>query len=248
MLEVAKAGVNSKAAQTVDSRRARAYSLLGFPGHLVEDSPVRTLWLCGVPLLAVLGLAVPGLPAADDKDEKKDEKLVTNPYYKQWASFKVGTTARQRDKVYLLDDSPESKRYPDGLLIKVITYKLLEVTPEQVALEAQTVDHEPGELIYHAPFKVVYPAKVPLAEAQTPKDQFVTHKEGEEKNIKLADGKVVNSTWVETSYEHDGIVYYQKIWLSDEVPGGILKDKKIQKKGDKVIQHSSITLIDFKTP
>jgi hypothetical protein len=209
---------------------------------------MRSFWLHCVPLLAGLGLFAPPAVAADDKDEQKDEKQVTNPFCKQWASFKAGTTARQRDKVYLLDDSPESKRYPGGIVIKVITYKLLEVTPEQVVLEAQTVDHEPGELIYHAPFKVVYPAKVPLAEAQTPPDKFVTHKEGEEKNIKLADGKVVNSTWVETSYEHDGVVHYQKIWLSDEVPGGILKDKKIQKKNGKEIQHSSITLIDFKTP
>jgi hypothetical protein len=209
---------------------------------------MRAFWLRCLPLLAALALLLPVAAAADDKDEKKDEKEVTNPFYKQWASFKVGTSARQREKVYLLDGSPESKRYPGGIIIKVTTYKLQEVTPEHVVLEAQTVDHDPGELIYHAPFKVVYPARVPLSEAQTPREQFVKHNEGEEKNIKLADGRVVNSTWVETSYEHDGIEYYQKIWFSDEVPGGILKDRKIQRKAGKEIQHSSITLIDFKTP
>jgi hypothetical protein len=214
----------------------------------MEESLMRTVGLWPLPLLAALGLFLPSVLASDTKGGEKAEKQVTNPYYKQWASFKVGTTARQRDKVYLLDDSHEAKRYSDGIIIKVITYKLLEVTPEHVVLEAQTVDHEPGEFIHHAPFKIVYPAKVTLSEAQTPKDHFLTYKEGTEKHIKLADGRIVDSTWVETTYEHDGIVYFQKIWLSDEVPGGILKDQKKQRKGNKEIQHSSISLIDFKTP
>lgn len=208
---------------------------------------MRTFWMHSLALIALLGLFFSAV-LADDKDVQKNEKVVTNPYYKQWASFKIGTSARQREKVYLLDDSPESKRYPDGIVTKVVTYKLLEVSPDQAVLEVQAVDQEPGEFIHHAPFKIVYPSKVTLREAQTPKEQFASHQEGEEKGIKLADGKIVNSTWIETSYEYNGVLHYQKIWLSDEVPGGILKDKKIQKKGDKEIQHSSITLIDFKVP
>jgi hypothetical protein len=93
---------------------------------------------------------LPSLRAADgDKDE-----MVENPAYIAWASFKPGASATVIEKTTY---SENKSAIPDE---KVVTYKLLSVSPDKVVVQAVVVEQELLGTVESAPTKHTYPAKL----------------------------------------------------------------------------------------
>jgi hypothetical protein len=176
---------------------------------------------------------------------KGEEEMIANPAYTHWSVFKVGTTVTRREKVKFPADSEEGQRYPDHTLVKDISYKLLEVTPAKAVVEVIESEYGRGMIEESAPFKISYLAKMKKGLASN-KENFTKHKE-EEVEIKILD-KTYKATLVDTLHKNGPLTRAHKVWLSDEIPGGILKDERSQKEGDKVISESTLEIVGFKVP
>ena len=107
-------------------------------------------------------------------------------------------------------------------------------------------EHGRGYVRENAPIKLIYFAKVKKGMG-TPKENFAKHKQ-EDVEVKIKT-KTYKATLIDTTHKRSGdLVREQKIWLSDEVPGGILKDVKTQKKGDQLITESTLEVLSYTAP
>jgi hypothetical protein len=192
-------------------------------------------FICAVGALLFTGLA-------ELRAEDQPEGMIVNPIYKHWAAFPPGTGVTRREKVKFPAQSEEGQRYHEGTLVKDVTYKLLSVTPEKVVVEVVEAEHGRGSLQESAPFKITYFAHIKKG-LGTPKEGFAHHKQ-EDVEVQ-AHGKTYKATLVETSHKIGPEMHDQKVWLSDEVPGGIIKETKTQKHGDEVISESTLEILQF---
>jgi hypothetical protein len=192
--------------------------------------------------LLLLGLA--GLHAQEGGKAGKEE-MVENPIYKHWSAFKVGASVTRREKVKFPAESEEGQRHPDHTLVKDTTIKLLEVSPKKIVVQLTESEHGRGYVRENAPIKLIYFAHVKKGFG-TPKEHFAKHKQ-EDVDV-IVKGKTYKTTLVETTHKHGDMTRSQKIWLTDEIPGGILKDIKTQKKGDQLISESTLEVIATKIP
>lgn len=193
-------------------------------------------------MLSMLAAAPPTTALGQGKGE---EEMIANPSYTHWSAFKVGATVTRREKIKFPPNSEEGERYPDHTLVKDITYKLIEVTPAKAVVEVIEAEYGRGLIEEAAPFKISYLAKMKKGLGSN-KENFAKHKE-EEVEIKILD-KTYKATLVDTLHKNGPLTRTHQVWLSDEVPGGILKDVRSQKEGDKVISESSLEIISFKVP
>lgn len=187
------------------------------------------------------------LPAASSpvQGQGKAEEEIANPSYVHWSTFKVGAYVTRREKIKFPADSEEGQRYPDSTLVKEITYKLLEVTPAKAVVEVTEAEFGRGFIEEAAPFKISYLPKIKKSQASN-SASFAKHKE-EEVELKVLN-KTYKATLVDTVHKHGPLVKTHKVWLSDEIPGGILKDERSQKEGDKLISESTLEIVSFKVP
>jgi hypothetical protein len=193
----------------------------------------------GLLLLAFAGTS--GLSA----QEGGKEETVDNPIYKHWSAFKVGATVTRREKVKFAADSLEAQMHPDHTLVKDTTIKLIEVTAKKVVVELTESEHGRGYIRENAPIKLIYFAHIKKG-LGTPKESFAKHKQ-EDVEVKIK-SKTYKATLVDTTHKHGDVIRSQQIWLTDEVPGGILKDIKIQKKGDQLISESTLEVLSYNVP
>lgn len=198
--------------------------------------------------LLLLGLvAAPSVNAQEGK-EKGEE--IDNPIYKHWSKFKVGATVVRREKVKFSADNPEAQRHPEGTLVKDTTITLLEVTAKKVVVQYVEAEHGRGFVRENAPVKLTYFAHIKKGTLSTPKEDFTKHKQEEVEVTLKHKGKSITykTTLVDTTFTLGGITRSQQIWLSDEVPGGIVKDHRSQKKGDKTLSESSLEVLSYMVP
>src|SRR5262249_10307518 len=132
----------------------------------------------------------------------------------------------------------------DGVDERDVTYKLVSVSPDKVVVETVVVDHELLSQIEAAPTKITYPAKVKRAHVEGAREQLKV-KEGKEDVEAL--GKTYKCEWYETPRTPgDGEVVTRKRWIAAEVPGGIVKEVTVTKKGDQVIAETTTTATEMK--
>jgi hypothetical protein len=184
-------------------------------------------------------------PKTAQAQDKEAGDMIPNPSYTHWAAFKVGANVTRREKIKFPPDSEEGQRYPDHTLVKDISYKLLEVTPAKAVVEVIESEYGRGSIEEAAPFKISYLAKMKKG-LETPKGSYAKHKQ-EEVEI-MVHGKTYKATHVETVHKNGPLTRSHQVWLSDEVPGGILKDLRSQKEGDKTISESTLEIVSFKVP
>jgi hypothetical protein len=187
----------------------------------------------------LLFLASAGLAsvAAQDKD------MVPNPIFKHWSAYKEGTSVTLREKVKFPADSEEGQRYHESTLIKDTTYKLLKATPKEVVVEVVEMEHGRGSLQESAPFKIIYFPEI-KKNTGTPKGSYAEHKQSDDVKVTVH-GKAYNATLVETVHKSGGYTRTHKAWLCDDIPGGILKDARTQKKGNDLISESTLEVLSF---
>jgi len=194
-------------------------------------------------ILNLMMAAILLLGAMESAVRAADDEMVTNPPYKHWSAFKVGTTVTQKEHVRFAKSSDEADYYPGGVREKDATYTLLEVTPEKAVVQLTIVEYGHGSTTELAPSKITYPAKVKKEHVSTSKEEIETFKEGDEDVNVL--GKTIRCHWVEIIDQDGDETYYHKVWDSDEVPGGIIKEIRSQKKGNAVISESDHAVVSY---
>ncbi|MGC1720369.1 MAG: hypothetical protein WA746_15400, partial [Isosphaeraceae bacterium] len=175
--------------------------------------------------------------AADDK------QMVSNPPYTHWSAFKPGTTVTQRERVLFAKGSDEADYYAAGARVHDSTYKLLEVTPKYVVVQMTIFEHGPGSVTEHAPVKITFHATAEKAHVFGGREEIEKFKEGEEE-VKVID-KTVKAHFVDIVDIDGDETVERKIWESDEIPGGIVKEVKKTKKGNKVVAETITHVLGF---
>jgi len=175
--------------------------------------------------LLASGILIVSLPLPATAGDKDDE-TVDNPMYTAWAKFKPGATATlSENTTYSGDTNP----VPDK---KVVTYRLLSVSPDKVVVSAVVVEQEALGTVESAPTKHTYPAKLKKSylAAAAPELQA---KKGEE--TITWKGKELPCKTLTGSYKKEGEAVEFKFWVNDTVPGGFVKRTRTLKQKDDTI-------------
>src|SRR5262245_29399453 len=162
------------------------------------------------------------------------DEMVDNPPFANWAQFKPGTIVMQKEVVSL----------PDGRkLEQLITYKLVQKNKEHVVVESKVKDKAGGATERHRRLHT-YPARVKMGDVRTETGPDVSVTEGkEEMTVK---GRKLAVEWVEAVTRSGDDVWTEKMWTAREIPGGIVKQTVVHKRGDKLVTESVLEMIDFK--
>jgi hypothetical protein len=167
--------------------------------------------------------------------------MVPNPHYKYWANCKPGSTVTLSEKTVF--SGADKELVPDGVDEKDITTKLLSVTPDHVVVEVAVVEHDFLSTIEPAPTKKKYPAQVTKANLHAGL-HGVDPKVGED-TLEVMGKKLTCVTFSGTE-KKEGTEVEHKLWLSDKVPGGIVKHTRVTKQDGKVVADTTIMVKSFK--
>jgi hypothetical protein len=181
--------------------------------------------------LVVLAAAAP-LASAQD---------VTNPYYKYWSKSKPGATVVFKETTKLSGAAAASA--PGGTDVKTVTYKLTEVTDDKVVVEARVTQQENFGYVESAPTRHIYPATMSKSVLQDLIEE--TGAKGVAATLKVGgeDMKVMVLTGTMKKGEEDADF---KVWLSDKVPGGIVKRHRTTKVNGEVVAETAVELVSYK--
>lgn len=175
---------------------------------MIRTIILLSMLLAGVSLTDVV-VAAEEKPAA--QDDKLQEKQVDNPVYAHWKRFGVGSQATI--KLTTTVDGRDQ--------VTTITKKLLEVDGDKVVVEQAMVIEYNQQKIDQPLRKQVIPAKTGETEAR----QFVNPegKTGEGEQVVKIKNKPFKCKWFETEMEQDGVKVKSKVWISEKMPGLVVK-------------------------
>lgn len=182
-------------------------------------------------------LSAPSLPALSE-----DKEQAENPYYKYWSKSKVGATVSLKETTKVA--APAGTEGDSGEEVKLITHKLVEITAEKAIVETVVTEGEVFGFIQGAPTKHIYPAKMNKEVLEDLLKE--TGAKGEKAKLKVG-GKemdVTHLTGTMKKGKDDDVEF--KIWLSEEVPGGIVKRVRVSKFKGEIVAETTIELVEFK--
>jgi hypothetical protein len=190
---------------------------------------------CRLLLMGVFSLCVAATAWAQ-------EDLVDNPYYKFWAGSKPGSTATHREQTKL--SGPEGKLVPGGVDEKTIAYKLIAVNRTVVVVEQVVTEQDFLGYIQAAPTRYIYPARWKKAHLE----RVVLTEGGKagEETVKVGDKDMKCRTVAGTLKGSGGEQIEFKLWLSDDVPGTIVKQVRTARQKGEMIAETTTTLQSFK--
>ncbi|MFO0877974.1 MAG: hypothetical protein U0840_11525 [Gemmataceae bacterium] len=165
-----------------------------------------------------------------------DEEMVDNPQYEVWAKFKPGATATVKEVTTFGSD----KSIPDE---KRITYTLVSVDNQKAIVRAVVVENELLGTVESAPTRHIYPAKLKKSYLAVAAPDLAD-KKGEE-TIKWKDKEVACKT-MSGSYKKGGDTVEFKAWLSEAIPGGVVKRTRTLKGKEDTIT-TTISLVSYRT-
>jgi hypothetical protein len=167
---------------------------------------------------------------------------VANPHYRFWSRSKPGATAVFKETTKLSGAAAASA--PEGTDVKFVTYKLAELNDKRAVVEARVTQQENFGYVESAPTRHIYPAQMSkavlgdLIEETGAKGVAATLKVGD-KEVKVM---ALRGTLKKGSEEVDF-----KIWLSDQVPGGIVKRLRTTKLNGEVVAETTVELVSYTT-
>jgi hypothetical protein len=183
---------------------------------------------------AVVVLACPAWALAQDKDKE----LTDNPFYKFWSKSKVGAWVKLVERT--------KQTAPGGQLaeedVKLITKKLIALTPEKAVVETVVIEGETFGFVESAPTKHIYPAKMSKEVLQELIEE--TGAKSEKTKLKVKD-KEMDVTLISGGRKGKDEEIEHKIWISDVVPGGIVKEVRTIKVKGEVVAETTTDLHDF---
>lgn len=169
--------------------------------------------------------------AAETKPNRDD--LVNNPPFAHWSSFPTGTSVTQKETVSLSDGSKVEQ---------TSTSKLIEKSKDKVVVETTITTSGKGSSETTTSV-ATYPPKVRMRDVDTPATMASVTEGKEEIEFK---GKKVNSEWVQAVTKSGEDVTTEKVWTARDVPGGLIKQTIVHKRGGKVVSESTREVVEVK--
>ena len=161
------------------------------------------------PILALgLLVLVPGIAPADE--------TIANPEFACWSKFKKGTSVTLKMTTMAAGTKSET----------TVTTTLVETSADKLVVETTSVANVAGMVIKSPAFKrdvqktVMVPKGLKKEELQGGKPPG-TVEEGTE-TLKIA-GKEIKAKWYKSKSEAAGTKSETKMWMSDDVPGMMVK-------------------------
>ena len=203
---------------------------------------------------AILGSSLLGaslfLMAADDSHPPAP----ANPEYQQWSHFKPGTYVTLERKILEHHENTigvvEAMAHPPGGAVMRISTKLVDLNKDKAVLEETRVDLEEGSETEMPADKVTLFANDEISHSddslleKPTKQEAVKQTEGDEEVVVM--GNKIKTHWVQTSVKTGNEVSLSKDWLSDDVPGGLVKEEVKKTVGGKLLAESITKVIDYK--
>lgn len=189
------------------------------------------------------------LMAADDSHPPPP----ANPEYAQWAHFKPGTYVTLERKVFEHGENKvgvvEAMAHPPGAAVMRINTKMVDLDKDKATLEETRIDLGDGSETQMPADKVTLFANGQVSNAsdslwEPSKPQPVKETEGDEDLTVM--GNKLKTHWVETSIKMGNEVSTAKDWLSDDVPGGLVKEETKKTWNGKILVESATKVIDYK--
>lgn len=171
----------------------------------------------------------------------QDKEQADNPYYKYWSKSKVGATVSLKETTKM--SAPAGTEGDSGEEVKAITHKLVELTAEKAVVETVVTEGEIFGFIQSAPTKHIYPAKMNKEVLEDLLKE--TGAKGEKVKLKVGDKEmdVMYLSGTMKKGKDDDVEF--KIWLSEEVPGGIVKRVRASKFKGEITAETTIELMSF---
>jgi hypothetical protein len=143
------------------------------------------------------------------------EEQVDNPQYQGWSKFAAGTAVKYTQTVEAMGQKQDVQ----------VTMTLVSISPEKATIETKATITVQGQTQETPAQKMDIPAKVNKSEAmevgQPAPNIKAEVKQGEEK-VEAA-GKTYDCKWTEVKSTQQGTDVVAKTWLSDDVPGRLVK-------------------------
>lgn len=143
------------------------------------------------------------------------EDLVDNPQYAGWSKFKPGTSVKYSQATVAMGQNTEGE----------IVMTLIAITPEKATIETKMSMVMEGKKVDMPAQKLDIAAKVPKSQAKDTGEPDgsakAETKQGAEK-IEVG-GKTYDCKWTEVTSDQNKMHMIAKTWLSDEVPGKMVK-------------------------
>ncbi len=193
---------------------------------------IRCLWL--------VGLVAVSVPLSVSAQKGNQGEMVANPYYKFWADSKPGSTVVHKEVSRAGDAKPGSADED----VKLIARKVIEVSPKRVVVETVVTEEEYFGRVQAAPTRHIFPAQIRKAALE----RFLTEtgaKAGEE-SLKVGGKEYKCKTLAATIKAGSGEETQYELWLSQDVPGSIVKQVRTTRSQGKVIAETTMTLVTFK--
>jgi hypothetical protein len=185
-----------------------------------------------LPMVALVATAT--LVSAQDQ--------VANPYYKFWSKSKPGATVVLKETTKLFGAAAASA--PEGTDVKTVTYKLAELNDEKAVVETRVTQREDFGFVESAPTRHIYPAKM---SKEVLEDLLAeTGAKGAAATLKVGDKELKVMALAGTMKKKGGEEIDFKIWLCDEVPGGIVKRLRTTKVNGEVVAETTVEVVSFK--
>jgi hypothetical protein len=170
----------------------------------------------------------------DDKD------LVENPYYKYWSKSKVGDLVELKETTKTPAAAKGAEAEEE---VKDITHKLIELTAEKAVVETVVTEGEIFGLVQSAPTKHIYPAKMNKDVLEDLLRE--TGAKSTDSTVKVGDKELKAKLITGTTKKGDEEVEF-KIWITDEVPGGITKRARTTKIKGEVVAETTVEVVSYK--
>jgi hypothetical protein len=168
--------------------------------------------------------------------------MAANPFYTFWSGSKPGDTAVHLEKTKL--SGPEGKLVPEGVDEKRIVYKLLNVNNDRAVVEMVVTEQDFLGYVQAAPTRHIYPAK--LKKSRLERILLADGGKTGEDVVKVGDKDIKCKTLAGSLKGTGGEQIEFKLWLSDEVPGTIVKQVRTARQKDELIAETTTTLQSFK--
>jgi hypothetical protein len=170
--------------------------------------------------------------------------MVNNPDYANWSKFPKGTSVTR------VWTSVE----PDGRTSVVTeTLTLVEVAADKVVLEVEYISDVPGATKFKTKPKSLEIAKTVPLPAGSKKAEFTTKlpgtvAEGKEAEAVKVPGGEFKARWFKTVAERGGKRIEGKSWVSEEVPGRIVKVEETTSSQGKQLYTTVRKVVEIKKP
>lgn len=168
------------------------------------------------------------------------EEMVANPLYTYWKNFKPGSSTTHVEKTKLT--GKDKKLAPDGTDVKEVTYKLVEVSDDSVVVDTTVVEYLFLRIIEQPVTRTTYPAKVKKAHLAAAKEAVGA--DVGKATIEI-NGKSYQCKTLAGTMQNGKENVLKKLWFSESIPGGIVKEVTTTTLGKKLDSEVTIELKSY---